>query len=338
GAADVGTRDPIKLAVADGTISSVALTSSSGAVIAGTLSPDKRSWSATEQLGYAKTYTWSGSATGADGKAVPITGSFRTVEPNRTIGANLNVGDGSTYGVAMPIVLTFDHPVTDKASVQKALSVQTSVPTTGAWAWLSDYSVHWRPETYWKAGTKVTVAANIYGVSFGNGDFGGDDVSAKFTIGADQVVKGNTKTHRLQLFQNGKLVQDFPTSYGLDSDPGRNTHSGIHVVMAKNQTYSMSNPKYHYKNVIVHWATRISNNGEFVHAYDETTWAQGEKNVSHGCANLTTDRAKFFFDWAEIGTPVDIEGSAVKLGPADGDYYDWTLDWAAWTSKSALSS
>jgi lipoprotein-anchoring transpeptidase ErfK/SrfK len=105
--------------------------------------------------------------------------------------------------------------------------------------------------------------------------------------------------------------------------------------MGKSETYSMSNPKYHYENVVVPWAVRISNNGEFIHGYAPSIYAQGKKNVSHGCANLAPANAKMYYDSAMTGDPVEIAGSTQQLGPEDGDYYDWAVPWDQWLAKTA---
>ena len=337
GAQDVPPGEPVGIKVADGTITSVTLTNPDGKQVQGQASPDKTSWSTTEELGYGKTYTWSGQATGSDGKNVPISGSFTTVTPRRQMQGSLNVGDGQTYGIAMPIALTFPSRVTDKASVEKALSVETTPKQEGSWAWLNgDTSVHWRPKEYFKPGTQVKVNAKIYGVKIGDGVYGKQDVSASFTIGRSQIVKGNTHEHTMQVIRDGQQIAEYPVSYGLDSDPGRVTHSGVHVVMGKQATYAMSNPKYHYENVVVPWAVRISNNGEFIHGLAASVWAQGKKNISHGCLNLSPERAKEYYDGVLTGDPVEITGSTQTLSAADGDYSDWTYDWASWQKLSAL--
>jgi lipoprotein-anchoring transpeptidase ErfK/SrfK len=335
GAVDVSPVAPVKVTVADGTIESLTLTNPTGKQVIGRLSADKTSWAVGEPLGYGKTYTWSGTAKGVDGKTAPISGSFTTVTPSGQVDASLNVGDGKTYGIAMPIAVTFDQDVTDKASVQKAMTVTTSVPTEGAWAWLDDRRAHWRPKTYWQPGTKVNLVAKLYGTSFGDGRYGAEDRTAHFTIGRSQIVKANTQTHRWVVIRDGKQVADFPASYGLESDPGRVTNSGTHVVMSKHETYAMTNPRYNYENVVVPWAVRISNNGEFAHGYAPSIWAQGKENVSHGCANLSPANAKIYFDSAMVGDPVEIVGSTEQLGPEDGDYYDWALTWDQWLAKSA---
>jgi lipoprotein-anchoring transpeptidase ErfK/SrfK len=338
GKQDANPAEPVSASVTGGTIATVKLTNAAGRVVTGALSADKRTWTTTEQLGYGKTYTWSGSAVGTDSKAVPITGSFTTLTPSSKISGHLNVGDNQTYGVAIPIALTFSARVTDRAAVQKALSVTTSVPATGSWAWLDSQTVHWRPSVFFQPGTKVTVSAKLYGLSFGSGAFGKTDVSARFTIGRSQVVQADTKTHRMLVFVNGKKTADFPASFGLDSDPGRVTHSGTHVVMSRSATYFMTNPKYHYADVEVHWAVRISNNGEFVHGAPWSVPQQGRTNVSHGCVNLSTANALAYYQSVLVGDPVEITGSTVKLGPSSGDYYDWTLTWAQWQAKAALTA
>ncbi|WP_284744592.1 L,D-transpeptidase [Amycolatopsis sp. RTGN1] len=338
GAQDVPPGEPVEVKVDSGTIVSVTLTNPDGKQVQGQTSADKKSWNTTEQLGYGKTYTWSGQAQGADGKNVPIGGAFTTVKPKRQTSASLNVGDGQTYGIAMPIALSFPSRVTDKTSVEKALSVETTPKTEGSWGWTDgDTSVHWRPKEYYKPGTTVKVNAKIYGVKIGEGTYGKQDVSASFTIGRSQIVKGNTTQHTMQVIRDGQQIADYPVSYGLDSDPGRVTHSGVHVVMGKQSTYAMSNPKYHYENVVVPWAVRISNNGEFIHGLAASVWAQGKKNVSHGCLNLSPARAKEYYDGVLTGDPVEITGSTQTLSAKDGDYSDWTYDWAGWQKLSALA-
>jgi lipoprotein-anchoring transpeptidase ErfK/SrfK len=336
GAADVNPAGVISAGVSNGTLGAVTLRNAAGEAVQGQLSPDKRTWTATEELGYGKTYTWAGSATGADGAAVPIGGSFSTLTPAKQISGKLNVGDGQTYGVAMPIALHFSAPVTDRAAVQQALTVTTSAPVTGAWAWLSAQDVHWRPQSYYPPNTQVSVAAKLYGVQFGPGAYGKADVTSNFTIGRSQVVQGNAQTHRLVVITDGVVAADYPASFGLDSDPHRNTHSGTHVVMSKSQDYYMSSQRYNYSNVLVHWAVRLSNNGEFVHAYPASVWAQGKRNVSHGCVNLSTANGKAYYDTALIGDPVEITGTNIPLSAKDGDYYDWTLTWPQWQAASAI--
>ncbi|WP_084789615.1 L,D-transpeptidase [Saccharomonospora iraqiensis] len=338
GSENVAPRDEVSVTVTGGTIASVALTNPEGEEVEGELAGDRTTWSVTEPLGYDKTYTFSGEASGADGAPVPIEGSFTTATPEATVGVSSNVGDGRTYGVAMPIALNFDAPVENRAAVERALQVETTPDIEGSWAWLyGGRSVHWRPKEYWEPGTEVSVSANVYGVRTGEGTYGGNDLTVDFSIGRSQIVKANTQTHRMEVFRDGEKVAEYRASFGLESDPGRVTRSGVHVVMAKHDKYFMNNPGYGYEDFEVDWAVRISNNGEFAHSAPWSVADQGERNVSHGCINLAPDNAKEYYDSAMIGDPFEIEGSSQPLRQSRTDYYDWTIPWDEWTTLSALN-
>jgi lipoprotein-anchoring transpeptidase ErfK/SrfK len=339
GAHDVSPVSPISVSVTGGTLNTVALTNADGRQVSGQLAPDHRTWTPTEPLGYGKTYTWSGTATNAAGQRTPVTGSFTTVTPESQTDATLNIGDDQTVGVAAPIILQFDGPIPDKSTVEKALSVQTSLPTEGSWAWLPDSAdgarIHWRPKNYWAPGTAVTVTAHLYGLPYGGGAYGAQDLSAHFTIGRSQIVKADVNSHRITVIRDGQLATTYPASYGLDSNPDRTTRSGTHVVMEKDPTERMISQQYHY-DVIENWAVRISNNGEFIHANPASAGAQGNSNITHGCINLSDPDAQSYFDSALYGDPVEITNSGVPLSATDGDIYDWTIPWDQWQTMSAL--
>lgn len=339
-AADISPVLPVTVRVTGGVLQHVALANRDGKIVAGSLSADRRSWTSTEPLGYGRTYTWGGTATGPDDILVPITGSFTTVEPSRLVHATVNIGDGDIVGIAAPVILQFDNHVAEKAAVERALQVQTSVPTEGSWAWLPDADggsrVHYRPKDYWQPGTKVDVAAKLYGVAYGDGSYGEEDLTTSFTIGRAQIVKADVNSHRMIVIRDGQEVMNVPSSYGLASDPNRHTTNGIHVVMNKSQKVLMTNPAYDYFNVPMYWAVRISNNGEYIHANPQSTGAQGSANVTHGCVNLSTANAKQYFETAIFGDPVEVTNSPSPMSAADGDIYDWTVPWEAWRAMSAL--
>jgi lipoprotein-anchoring transpeptidase ErfK/SrfK len=340
GATDISPVLPVSVQVTGGTLHQVTLTNPDGKIVAGTLSADRHSWTSTEPLGYGRTYTWSGTAAGPDAILVPVTGSFTTVEPRRQVHATMNIGDGDTVGIAAPVILQFDHHVSDKAAAERALQVQTSVPTEGSWAWLPDDNggsrAHYRPKDYWQSGTQVSVVAKLYGVAYGDGSYGEEDLTTSFTIGRAQIVKADVNSHRMIVIRDGQEVMNFPASYGLASDPNRHTTNGVHVVMNKSQKVLMTNPAYDYYNIPMYWAVRISNNGEFIHANPESTGVQGSANVTHGCVNLSTARAKQYFETAIFGDPVEVTNSPTPLSAADGDIYDWTIPWDTWKTMSAL--
>lgn len=338
-AKNVNPIAPVSVTVADGTIDQIALTNATGKQVTGELAADKHSYKITEALGYGATYTWSGTAIGTDLKPVPIDGAFSTLAPKNAVPATLNVGDNQEVGIGAPIILQFKASVQNKAAVEKALTVTTNPPTEGAWAWFPDDNggsrLHWRPKDYWVPGTTVHVAAKLYGLDLGGGNYGYTDLTSDFRIGRSQIVKANAPSHRMQVVRDGQVVFDFAVSYGEGNEARNVTRSGVHVVTEKYEDFVMSNPPY-YTNARERWAVRISNNGEFIHANPESLSAQGSSNVTNGCINLSPGDAQAFFPTALYGDPVEVTGTSIPLSAADGDLYDWTIDWSTWKGLSAL--
>lgn len=339
---DASGIDPKAVAtttVSDGTFENVTLTGKDGKTVDGALNADRTAWSSAEPLGYNKTLTWSGTAVGKDGKSVPLAGSFTTAAPSKVVRGTLNIGDGKVVGVAAPIRIQFNAHVEDRAAVERALKVSSSVPVEGSWGWLPDEGggsrVDYRTKNYWPANTSVTVTANLEGVEYGGGAVGAANVSSTFSIGRSQIVKADATSFRMVVVRDGKQVFNFPASYGLGSDPNRNTRSGIHVVSEKFTDQRMVSQQYDY-DVIEKWAVRISNNGEFIHANPASSAAQGQANVTHGCVNLSTADAKAYFDTAIYGDPVEVTGTPVQMSAKDGDIWDWTMSFDQWKGLSAL--
>jgi lipoprotein-anchoring transpeptidase ErfK/SrfK len=331
---------PVSVEVRDGWFQRVALTNSAGKAVRGALNRDRTVFSITEPLGYDATYTWSGSVVGHDGKAIPVAGKLSTVSPTKVIDGGFQLADGQTVGVAAPIIIQFDAPISDKAAVERALKVTTDPPVEGSWAWLPDEAqgarVHYRTREYYPAGTKVKVEAKLYGVAFGDGAYGAQDMSLHFDVGRRQVVKAEISSHRIQVVRDEGVIMDFPCSYG-EGDQARNvTRNGIHVVTEKYADFYMSNPAAGYTNAHERWAVRISNNGEFIHANPASSGAQGNSNVTNGCINLSTSDAEQYFHSAIYGDPVEVTGSSIQLSYSDGDIWDWAVDWDTWVAMSAL--
>jgi lipoprotein-anchoring transpeptidase ErfK/SrfK len=241
----------------------------------------------------------------------------------------------------MPIRVYFDDPVTDKAAVESHLQVTSSTPTDGVWSWLGDSEVHFRPSTYWPANTQVTLDANLYGIDFGAGIWGEKNRSVSFSIGAKHVSVADAGSHMMQVYDGDQLVQTYPISAGSAENPSRN---GPHVVTESFRNITMDSSTFGLAvdapggyRADVEYAVRISNNGEFVHGAPWSVDQQGNSNVSHGCINLSTERAAWFFQFSQPGDVVEINNSiGPTLSAADGDIYDWAIPWDQWQAGSAL--
>ena len=343
GATDLSPVAPLTISVAQGTITELHVTNPEGAEVVGTTSPDGTTWTLVEPLGYGKIYTVTGTATGTDAKAVPISGTFTTVTPVDKVSTGISPDPGTVVGVAAPVIVNLGYSPADRALIESHVHITTTPAVEGAWAWVhhdgQDYpSLDWRPKSYWPSGTQVHVESDIYGLDFGGGYFGGDNVTSDFSIGRNQVVLADTQSFQIVVQRDGQTVATYPASFGSGDDigdPNRVTRSGIHVVISKSETTKMSNPAYGYTNIIEHWAVRISDNGEFIHQNQGTVDDQGNTNVSHGCINLSAENAEEYFNSAIYGDPVEVTGSSVPLSSDDGDLYDWTVPWDQWLTMSS---
>ncbi len=357
GAEGVNPLTPVSAEVFDGRITSASLVDDWGNTVAGTISADGRSWKPTERLNFSRTYTLSVSGTSTKGVPLTRTSVFTTLVPNNFVHPYLERPGGflynpeARYGVGSVIIARFDEPVANKALAEKNLVVTTTPATEGAWHWVNDSAAHWRPKNYYTPGTKVSVKANIYGLELGEGLYGQNDAEASFTIGESRMAIANDITKTVSVFQNGGLVRTMPTSMGKGgtSSYGDKTFTwwtppGTYTVIDKAETIIMDSATYGVPKGVaetyrrtVGYATRISLDGIYFHQLDDTIWAQGNTNVSHGCLNLNGENARWYFDFVQPGDPVEVRftGGPPLLHIDNGD---WSLPWDQWVKGSALHS
>lgn len=334
GATDVNPLTPLQLTANDGTLMAVSVTNNEGVEVQGELSADAKTWSSTERLGYARTYTATVKTLSHKGITSQFTGSVQTLVPENQAAITTIPGKpGNTYGVGMPLIVKFDEPIKDKDKAEEYMVVTTSVPTQGAWYWFSDKEAHWRPKDYYQPGTTVSLDVQIYGKDLGGGMYGQKDHSTSFTVGDSMVSEISNADKQLKVYKNGELIRTMPASLGMEKYPSQ---SGIHVVQEKYEMKVMDSstwglptdhPDGYYEEVP--YATRISFSGEFVHAAPWSVADQGVRNVSHGCINLSMENGKWFHDTATYGDIVIITGTEVDLKATDG-WGDWNIPWETW--------
>jgi lipoprotein-anchoring transpeptidase ErfK/SrfK len=346
GASDVSPVEPLEIAVTDGELGDVTVVDGAGTAVPGTVAESEDQsgtevWTPEAQLAYGTSYTLTAVAHNADDEEATATSTFTTVTPTTVSTPSIGPLDGMVVGVGMPIRVYFDDPVTDKAAVESHLQVTTSQPTDGVWSWMNDSEVHFRPSEYWPANTEITLDANLYGVDFGDGIWGEKNRTVSFTVGDRHVSVADAGNHTLTVSDGDAVVQTFPMSAGSEANPTRN---GAHVVTESYRNITMDSSTFGlavdapggYRSD-VEYAVRISNNGEFVHGAPWSVGQQGNSNVSHGCINLSTDRAAWFFNFSQPGDVVEVQNSiGPTLSAADGDIYDWAIPWDQWQAGSAL--
>jgi lipoprotein-anchoring transpeptidase ErfK/SrfK len=355
-ARDVAPLAPVKVTATTGSLTGVRMVNEAGAVIDGVMTEDDTLWRPAVPLGYGRTYTVTATGRGTDATDATQVSTFSTLTPANqtkvrlTTTADTALAQGGTYGVGTVVVARFDETIPDRIAAERALKVTTSPPVTGAWHWVDDQTAHWRPQHYYAPGTTVVVDARIYGITFGDGLFGQEDERVSFRIGPSRVSIADDTTKQVSVYENGKLVRTMPTSMGMGGTEtvGGTTISfwtqpGVYTVMDKanpvimdSSTYGLPiNSRLGYRETI-YYATRISTDGIYLHQLEETVWAQGNTNVSHGCLNLNAENAKWFYDFSQPGDVVEVRntgGEPLALWQNG----DWSVPWDQWLQGSALT-
>lgn len=337
----VDTR--VRVDGSNGRLVDVSLTSATAGQVAGTLAADGSSWQANGLLEPGSAYVVKATLAGADGASATKTRRFTTQRltmAQQTYPSISPLG-GQTVGVGMPVIVKFDVPVTDRASIERHLSVTSTPAQVGAWHWFSNTEVHWRPKRYWKAGSTVTVHADVNGVSAGNGIYGQTSRDVTFHVGDRHIYKVDLKTDQLKVMSNGKLLRTIPVTGG---QPGFTTRSGIKVIIQKYAKHTMNSetigipqgdPNY-YDMKDVQWAMRVTFSGEFLHAAPWSVASQGHANVSHGCTGMSTADADWLYHLTRVGDVVDETGTDRPQEVTNG-YGDWNLSFKDYKKGSALA-
>ena len=331
----------VSVKVSDGRLSDVAVTAGK-TTVKGTLAADGASWLADGLLEPDTLYTVSAKASGQQGGAAERRVRFRTTALTLDEQTYPSVAplDGETVGVGMPVIVTFDVPVTDKKAFERHMTVTSAPAQKGAWHWLSDHEAHWRPATYWRPGTDVTVDVGINSVPAGNGVYGQEDRKVAFHVGDAHIYRVNAQTHQMKVWVNKSLVRTIPITTGK---AGFTTRSGTKVIIEKNATKRMrsetigigkNNPEY-YDLDNVQWAMRLTYSGEFIHAAPWSVGSQGYANVSHGCTGMSTSNAKWLYDLSRRGDVVEYTGTNRPMEFGNG-YGDWNESFDQYAKGSAL--
>ncbi|GAA4806449.1 Ig-like domain-containing protein [Nocardioides caeni] len=340
-ATDISVDTLVRVAAADGTLSKVTVSSKAGPV-SGRLVQGGARWVAQDRLEPDARYRIVATAEGSDGAVVESTTTFRTraLSLDEQTYPSVAPLDGETVGVGMPVVVTFDLPVTDKASFEKNMTVTSAPSQRGSWRWVSDTEAHWRPKAYWKAGTEVSVDIDINGVDAGGGIYGQEDRDIDFSVGDAHVYRVDARTHQMKVFENGKLLRTLPITTGK---PGFTTRSGVKVIMEKFESRRMNSETVGipqgsaeaYDIDDVQWAMRLTSSGEFIHAAPWSVGSQGQANVSHGCTGMSTANAEWLYGMTRRGDVVETVGTDRSMEPDNG-YGDWNIAWADYVEGSAL--
>ncbi len=118
-------------------------------------------------------------------------------------------------------------------------------------------------------------------------------------VGVGREIVVDVSDSRVYAYENGVLVRNVLGSMGRAVTP---TVLGRFTVQRKYVSQAMSGPGYYLPGVpyVMYFYAGYALHGVYWHA----NWGQP---MSHGCVNLPTPEAEWFFNFAEVGTPVTVQ-------------------------------
>ncbi len=315
--------------------------------VPGAMSADGVSWKPKEQLERGTKYEISATAKGADGKSVTAKSVFTTVTTANSFIGTYRPDGGTTVGVGMPVSFTFDKAISDRKAVQSHITVTSSSGQKVVGHWFGSQRLDFRPEEYWKAGSKVTMKIDLDGVEGANGVFGVQKKTVSFTVGRSQVSTVDVNTQTMTVVRDGQTLRSVPISSG---DAEHTTYNGQMVISEKlietrmdSRTVGMANA---YNIPDVPHAMRLTTSGTFLHGnywYNPANPPFGSFGSSHGCVGLRDTQgargdtpANWFYDNSLIGDVVIVKNSPDKTVAPDNGLNGWNMSWNEWTAGSAV--
>jgi lipoprotein-anchoring transpeptidase ErfK/SrfK len=333
--------------VSDGKLTDVRMTvAGTGQDVPGSLSADGSAWKPKEQLERGTKYRVSATAKDGDGRKVAADSTFTTVTKANSFVGTYTPDDGTTVGVGMPVSFNFDKPISDKKAVQSHIEVTSSSGQKVVGHWFGAQRLDFRPEEYWKAGSKVTMKIDLDGVEGANGVQGVQKKTVTFDVGRSQVSTVDVDTQTMTVVRDGKTIKSVPISAGSAEFP---TYNGQMVISEKYKQVRMDSrtvdlaDAYDIKDVPN--AMRLTTSGTFIHGnywYRPGNPPFGRQGTSHGCVGLRDARggqadtsAKWFYDNSLIGDVVIVKNSPDKAVTPDNGLNGWNMAWSQWVAGSA---
>ncbi|MFC9911740.1 Ig-like domain-containing protein [Streptomyces sp. NPDC059862] len=333
--------------VSDGRLTDVKMTvAETGQAVPGVLSSDGRSWKPKEQLERGTKYEIAATAKDADGRTAAADSVFTTVTSANSFIGTYTPDDGTTVGVGMPVSFEFDKAISDKKAVQSHITVTSSSGQKVVGHWFGSQRLDFRPEDYWKAGSKVTMKIDLDGVEGANDVYGVQKKTVTFTIGRSQVSTVDTGTQTMTVVRDGRTIRTVPISAG---SPQHSTYNGRMVISEKFEQTRMNGSTVgfggEYDIPDVPHAMRLTRSGTFIHGnywYSKGSPPFGRQGTSHGCVGLQDVQGaqgdtpgKWFYDNSLVGDVVIVKNSPDTTVAPDNGLNGWNMTWNEWIAGSA---
>ncbi|WP_344266456.1 L,D-transpeptidase [Streptomyces sodiiphilus] len=345
--ARVDPDEPLRITTqGSGRLTDVSVADAAGRPLAGEMAADGSSWRSTAPLAAGARYTVEVRTERGDGTPGVRTHAFRTRPAE---GDRLEVSFGpqeGTYGVGQPVTAELSEEISDAAErtvVEEALTVRSRPRTEGAWHWVDDKLLHYRPKDYWPAHATITVESALDGVRIRKGLRGAPAETLRLRTGDRIEAVADIQAHTMTVRRNGEVLRTLPITTGK---AGFRTRNGKKVILTRESFVRMRGTSIGIPagsaesyDLPVYWATRLTWSGEYVHGAPWSAGSHGSANVSHGCTGLSSENARWFFELVRPGDIVEhINGYGEDMAPFGNGFGDWNLSWDAWREGSALEA
>ncbi|MFC9844767.1 Ig-like domain-containing protein [Streptomyces sp. NPDC060223] len=339
GAGDVATSGALKVSAAKGKLTEVTVEDTKGNDVEGEITGGGTTWTPSTHLASATKYKVHAVAEDSGGREAAEESAFTTLTPKNTFVGIFTPEDGSKVGVGMPFSVNFTRGITHPEDVEKAITVKTEPAVDVEGHWFGNDRLDFRPEEYWKAGTKVTVELNLDGVEGRPGVYGSQAKTVSFTIGRSQVSTVDVKTKTMTVKRDGKTIKTIPVTTGK---PGYDTWNGQMVITDRLEVTRMNGETVGYAGEYdikdVPHAQRLTTSGTFIHGNYWGGDAFGNYNASHGCIGLKDVRggydgkvaAAWFFNQSMTGDVVVVKNSNDRTVDPDNGLNGWNMSWEKW--------
>ena len=160
---------------------------------------------------------------------------------------------------------------------------------------------------YFRYGGRFLIGALVFMAVFAA--TGAASAAATQPQHAGRWILVNLATQHLYAYDGTNLVNDLAVSTGTAANP---TPVGSFTIQQRFLSQEMVGPGYDLPNVpYVQYFGNDSLSWQEGYSLHGTYWHHNFGHVmSHGCVNLPTDFAAWLWNWAGVGTPVEIVSGA----------------------------
>ncbi len=344
----------LRVRVPSGRLESVRVVKSQDArrtPVSGHISEDGLRWEPDdEKLALAAEYTIDAVALDGRGRRSARHTTFTTYVPEERFIGYVAPENRSTVGTGMIVSIEFNREIADRAAVERAVRVSAKPAVEIRPHWFGDGRLDFRPEHYWKPGTRVTVALRFRDIEGAPGAYGLQHKTFSFTVGRSQVSLVDARAHTMDVRRDGELLATVPITAGA---PKNTTYNGKMVVTEMLELTRMNGAtvgfrkadgKSEYDIPDVPHAMRLTDSGTFLHG---NYWAPdtvfGRTNISHGCVGLRDAKgggsdtpAGWFFDRSLVGDVVEVVHSKDRKVAPDNGLGGWNMGWKEWKAGGAV--